>query len=100
MANEGVIGARMADFDKLRTAIEEECAKIVQKQGVLGESIKRLNAMWEGQAHATFEADYQKNLTQLQQIADQVREVTVFEGNALTEYGSAQMDAFQAIEVL
>ena len=100
MVNEITIGATIASIDSIRLEIEQECAKIEKEQTALEENIGNLNGMWAGDAHDVFQADFLQNLNQLKKITNQIREMTVYEGTAVSEYTKAENSVISAIEVI
>lgn len=100
MVNEATIGATIASIDSIRLGIEQECAKIEKEQTALEEIIRNLSGMWAGEAHDIFQTDFLQNLNQLRKITSQIREMTVYEGTAVSEYTKAETDVSAAIAVL
>lgn len=100
MVNEATIGATIASIESIRLAIEQECAKIEKEQTALEEHIRNLSGMWAGAAHDVFQADFLQNLAQLKKITSQIREMTVYEATAVSEYTKADTDANAAIGVI
>ena len=95
-----VITAVIGSIDQIRQAIETQLELIEKNEDELEVRIKNLAGMWEGDAHETFQADMMNGLNALRDNTEKARNMAKFEGFAVNEYGTADADVEETINVM
>lgn len=85
-------------LQKTTNDIEDALKDIKNKIKAMEADVKALNSMWTGDAYNEFNQAFQDDITDLEQICDNIQSVIDYEKNAKTEYDNCEQKVSELVD--
>ncbi len=86
------IRVNTGSLDHTKENVANQIRQIRSQISSMRSNVQAMNAMWEGEAHTTFNAHFLSDINKLEQLCGMLDGIVNYEGNAVTEYNRCEKE--------